>query len=48
VRGKLDYLDLVHLRLKDKVVSFMARHTVNKEDMLGLVGSTIVMLDEMV
>jgi hypothetical protein len=48
VRGKLDYLDLIHLRLKDKVVSFVARSTIDKEDMPGLVGSAIVMLDEMV
>jgi hypothetical protein len=48
VGGKLDYLDLIHLRLKDKVVSFMACSTIDKEDMPRLVGSTIVILDEMV
>jgi hypothetical protein len=48
VEGKLNYLDLIHLCLKDKVVSFVARSTINKEDILRLVGSAIVMLNEIV
>ena len=48
MRRELDYLDLIYLRLKDKVGCFVARSTVDQEDMLGLVRSVIVMLNKMV
>jgi hypothetical protein len=48
MKGKLDHLDFIHLCLKDKVVSFVACSTINKEDMPGLARSAIVVLNEMV
>jgi len=48
VRRELNYPDLIYLRLKDKVGCFVARSTVNQEDMLGLVRSAIVVLNKMV
>ena len=48
VRGKLNYLDLIHLRLENEVVCLMACSTINEEDMLGLIGSIIIMLNEIV
>ena len=46
--GKLDYLDLIHFCLKDKVVSIVARCTIDQEDMPRLVRSAVVVLDKMI
>jgi hypothetical protein len=48
VQRELNYLDLIYLRLKNKVVCFIACSTINKEDMLRLAKSAIVVLNKMV
>jgi hypothetical protein len=48
VQRELNYLNLIHLRFKNEVVCLIACSTINKEDMLRLVGSAIVVLNEMV
>jgi hypothetical protein len=48
IGGKLNYLDLIYLCFKDKVVSFVTRRTVDKKNMLGLIRSAIVILDKII
>ena len=48
MRRELNHLNLIHFCLKNEVVCFIARSTINKEDMLRLAGSAIVVLNKMV
>jgi hypothetical protein len=48
VQRELNHLDLIHLCLENKVVCLIACSTINEEDMLRLIRSAIIVLNEMV